>query len=147
MESAPVGFIERLISTTSRELMKDALTHPVTTVVEYTAAAGFTVFYIAGSTVPKYEEIFGLIFFTSVLGFIALFVSITNPRPLMNTLVFTVLCFAGWFGCIWMLHREYGYEIMEIPALWLGVVVSVVACILLFLANTLLRFLIDVLIT
>ena len=136
----------RLISAICRELMKEACTHPVTTVAEYTAAAGFTVFYIAGSTAPKYDEIFGLILFTSVLGFIALFVSITNPRPLMNTIVFTVLCFAGWFGCVWMVHRQYGYEIMKIPALWLGVLVSAVACILLLLANTVLRFLIDALI-
>ena len=141
MRPGEARFVERLIGGVCDELTKDALTHPVTTVAEYTAATGFTLLYIAASTAPKYEEILGLILFTVVLGLGALVVSVTNPRPLTNTTVFTLLCLTGWFGCVWMIHREYGYDILEIPALWLGVVVSVVTCILLFLVNTLARFL------
>jgi len=78
--------------------------HPVTTAVEYIMAAVFTLLYVAASTAPKYEEVCGLMIFTFFLAVGSLFVSVTNPRPIMNTVVFTVPCFAGWAGCTWMLQ-------------------------------------------
>ena len=115
--------------------MTKIMRHPVTTAVEYIAATVFTLLYVVASTVPKYEEVFGLMLFTIFLAVGSLFVSLTNPRPIMNTVVFTVLCFSGWVGCTLMLHREYGYKMTDIPALWIGVLISGIACLFLFGVN------------
>ena len=113
--------------------------HPVTTAIEYVAATVFTLLYILGSTGPRYEEVFGVIIFTGLLGSGSLVLSLTNPRPIMNTVVYALLMLAGWVGCVWMVHCEYGYRMTDIPALRIGAIVSAVFCVGLFLINSLAR--------
>ncbi|MCL4695364.1 MAG: hypothetical protein KJ060_22970, partial [Candidatus Hydrogenedentes bacterium] len=60
------------------------LRHPITTAIEYLLAFSFTVLYVVASAGPRYEEFLGLIFFTVSLGVGALFVSVSNPRPILN---------------------------------------------------------------
>ena len=114
------------------------LRHPITTVVEYILAAMFTLLYVSGSTAPKYEEFLGLVFFTVFLSVGALSVSLTAPRPVLNPIVFAALCFLGWAGCCWMLHRQYGYDVTGIPAFWDGVHISAAAYFALLGINVLL---------
>jgi hypothetical protein len=101
------------------------LKHPITTAIECVLATLFTALYVYVSAGPKYEEGLGLALFTILLGIYALFVSVTNPRPILNPVVFASLCFLGWTGCCWMLHREYGYKMTDIPAFLDGVNISV----------------------
>lgn len=101
--------------------------HPITTAIECVLATLFTVLYVYVSAGPRYEEGLGLAFFTILLAIGALFVSITNPRPILNPIVFASLCFLGWTGCCWMLHREYGYKMTDIPAFMDGVSISTAA--------------------
>lgn len=114
------------------------LQHPITTAIEYLLAFSFTVLYVVASAAPRYEEFLGLIFFTVLLGIGALFVSITNPRPILNPVIFAALSLLGWTGCCWMLHREYGYTLTEIPAFLYGVNISAAAFFALLGTNVLL---------